>query len=206
MSSILDALNKLEQEKAQSQKDARERNIDAKVAADELLGRRRPQEAASIRLRPAVMVGGGLLALALIVGMSAGISVLVLRGAAPATGTPVSASVRATVEPTPESEPETAALAPGKKPDTTEAPSVAAEAGPSRATVASVVEKRPTPSAAPDSTPSVNAPLTQRSVVAKADTREIATPLATSSPKKAPTRDSSLSGGTSRPSLSESAS
>ena len=110
MSSILDALNKVEEDRNAQDDDADAPFVPEK-AADALLGtskkrRRSAQQSLSFNWKPLVYAAGGLIVIALIVGLSAGVALLIGKSsppptvvastAKPATATPVPAVVKET--------------------------------------------------------------------------------------------------------------
>lgn len=111
MSSILDALNKLEQEKAQAEQEEIDRDIDPQQAVRELVGGL-ASPGRTVRLTPAALVVGGLLFMGGMIAISVGVTVAILGGDRPAPEpetAPVAAETSAIPEPTPlaaEPEPE----------------------------------------------------------------------------------------------------
>lgn len=84
MSSILDALNKLEQEQAQVELEEEiERDIDPRQAARELVDGL-PSPARGMRLTPAALLLGGAILMVLMVGVSIGVTMIILGGSQPA--------------------------------------------------------------------------------------------------------------------------
>lgn len=80
MSSILDALNKLEQEKAQVEvPEEIERDIDPRQAARELIGGA-PGQGRTLRLTPAAMLAGATMFMVAMIAISVGITVVILGG------------------------------------------------------------------------------------------------------------------------------
>lgn len=114
MSSILDALNKLEQEKAQVEQEE-ERDIDPRQAARELIGGR-PGRPGAVRLTPAALLLGAVVFMGAMIAVSVGVTIAIVGRTAPAADPvqtqPVAAQpeivvpVAETPPPTPEPQPE----------------------------------------------------------------------------------------------------
>lgn len=112
MSSILDALNKLEQDRADAQRSSEGLDIDPISAAQELVGPSALRDHITIRFLPVTLILGGLAFVLVLVSLSVGVSLLIVRSSVPkavittdaaAQGTTVAASVTApTQEPPPE--------------------------------------------------------------------------------------------------------
>lgn len=113
MSSILDALNKLEEEKARAQEDAEAVDIDVHEAVEDLVGRSILRDRVTLRFTPGkLLIGGGLFVVAL-VAVSVGISVAVLGSkASPVVDTP--ADVVASSKPAPTTTEPTASVPDGE--------------------------------------------------------------------------------------------
>lgn len=82
MSSILDALNKLEEEKAQARRDAEGGPIDPELAARELLGETIAQPAMNLQLTPSRIAAMAVAGAIAVLGVAAIVSYLVVRGVA----------------------------------------------------------------------------------------------------------------------------
>ncbi len=84
MSSILDALNKLERDKALADLEDNTDTLDPAQAAQELIGGNAARPAqTNMRLNPTLLIGGGALVMVLMVGVSVVITTLVMRPAQP---------------------------------------------------------------------------------------------------------------------------
>lgn len=79
MSSILDALKKLEEDKAKAARAVNSGELDPIEAAQELTGKNISPERLTLRLTPRTLVVGALLFSAVVVALSVGLSMLVLR-------------------------------------------------------------------------------------------------------------------------------
>lgn len=79
MSSILDALNKLEEEKALAQSTPEGLDLDPDSAAEELVGRSVLRDRITLRFTPLTLIVGGLIATVVIVSVSVAASLFVVR-------------------------------------------------------------------------------------------------------------------------------
>lgn len=79
MSSILDALNKLEQEKAQAQRDREQAQVDHVSAAHDLVGRSVWRDRVTFRLSPSTLVLSGLLMAIALIAVSIAIALITIR-------------------------------------------------------------------------------------------------------------------------------
>lgn len=88
MSSILDALNKLELEKelARERENVNPADVDATSAAEDLIGRDVLRDKITMSINPVTLIGGGLLLVIIVVAVSVGVSVS-LRPATPGAET-----------------------------------------------------------------------------------------------------------------------
>lgn len=85
MSTILDALNKLEEEKelAREQEDLKPEDVDARAAAEEMIGRDVLRDTFMVRVNPLMLIGGGLVfSVVLVVAVAVSVA-LVLKPDAP---------------------------------------------------------------------------------------------------------------------------
>ena len=97
MSSILDALNKLEQDKAQAQRRAEGYEDDPVSAAQELVGRSVLHDRVTVRFSPLTLAAGAVVAVALLVVLSMGLSLMLFGtgdqdAASPVEALPVAAT------------------------------------------------------------------------------------------------------------------
>lgn len=98
MSSILDALNKLEQEKAQAKREAERSDIDPVSAAQDLVGKSMLRDRVTLRVSPSTLAISGVLIVIALVAASVAVSLVVLNSM---SGTGSEASVAASTRDVP---------------------------------------------------------------------------------------------------------
>lgn len=153
MSSILDALNKLEQEKAQAHSEARGFDPNGESGAQDLLGRDILRDRVTLRFSPLSIIVGGMIAVITIAALSVTAALTVFRPVSSGSTALASSAPRVSPEPAPESAP--VVLPPQENTaEREESPSAAVAEPPPEESQASIVPATATSPESPNEDPS----------------------------------------------------
>lgn len=153
MSSILDALNKLEQEKAQAHSEARGFDPNGESGAQDLLGRDILRDRVTLRFSPLSIIVGGIIAVITIAALSVTAALTVFRPESSGSTALASSAPSVSPEPAPASAP--AVLPPQENPaEGEESPSTAVAEPPPEGSQASIVPATATSPESPNEDPS----------------------------------------------------